>query len=273
MIIARSRVSRPNASANAHNGFEPSPARSVLLHVESDLAFAHLLALDVRRWKEASYAGLATSGAAALALCREAIPDVVLLDLQLDDDMDGFELVAELQKLPRQPRIMVLSACVTPLALLRLATLPIAALISKLSCEPGTLRTAFREVVAGRAYFSSDIGAQFTAFRRASNAFHKILSDRELDLLPLFGAGLDDLQIGDRSGISAQTAKRHRASVLAKLGLHSTPALMRWAAETGFVSYRSGGLRLHRAHSSAPRNAPPSVSLRCVGTLVAVAAS
>jgi len=219
---------------------------SSLLHVESDLALGHLFGLAARKWREARYLGLATAGAEALRRCHEETPDVIILDVQLPD-MDGFELIAALQRLARPPRLIVLTACVTPLALMHLAARPVVGLVSKLSGEPDTLRAAFREVVAGRVFFAPDVRERFTAFRRSGTAFHKILSDRELDLLPLFGAGLDDLQVGERCGISAGTAKRHRATVLAKLGLHSTPALMRWAAQAGFVSYADGALRLHRA--------------------------
>lgn len=227
----------------------PTSSSPTLLHVEGDRTLGHFFAIAAQKWKEISYLGYAPTGAEALEVCRTQSPSIVLMDLQLPD-VDGCELIGALQRIVPAPRTIVLTANVTQLTLLRLAAFPIAGLISKTSCDGETLRTALREIIAGRVYFSAEMKAQTLAFRGAGDAFHKILSDRELELLPLFGAGWDDMQIAERTGISSLTVKRHRATVLAKLDLHSTPALMRWAAQAGFVSYRGGGLRLHSVSAS-----------------------
>lgn len=212
--------------------------------------FGHFFAAEARKWKEVAYLGLAGTGDAAVEHCRTYGAELVLMDLQLPDT-DGCELIARLHRCSPVPRIVVLTANVTQLTLTRLAATPVAGLISKLSCDGITLRTALREAIAGRTYVSEELRAQVAEFRRSRDAFYKILSDRELEVLPFFGAGWDDLQIAERLGISAATVKRHRATVLSKLDLHSTPALMRWAALAGFVSYRAGSLRLHHATDTA----------------------
>ena len=45
----------------------------------------------------------------------------------------------------------------------------------------------------------------------------------------------DDAEVAVRKGISMATVHSHRQRIMAKLDLHRTAELMRWAAEKGFV--------------------------------------
>ncbi len=53
--------------------------------------------------------GEASNGDDAILLCQEKLPDVVFLDIQLQD-MDGFEIASELIKLPKLPKIVFATA-------------------------------------------------------------------------------------------------------------------------------------------------------------------
>ena len=55
------------------------------------------------------------------------------------------------------------------------------------------------------------------------------LTPRETEVLKLIGDGLTTKQIGDRLGISFKTAACHRSRLLAKVGVHETVSLLRWA--------------------------------------------
>jgi len=73
------------------------------------------------------------------------------------------------------------------------------------------------------------------ATRTDPTAFFKILSGRELSMLPLLCQGLTDQQIGEQNSLCPATVKSHRQHIMAKLDLHRTADLIRWAAEKGFV--------------------------------------
>lgn len=53
--------------------------------------------------------GEASNGEDAIALCEEKLPDVVFLDIQLQD-MDGFEIADQLLKFPQVPKIVFITA-------------------------------------------------------------------------------------------------------------------------------------------------------------------
>ncbi len=61
------------------------------------------------QYKDFLVAGEASNGEDALQLCRETLPDIVLLDIQLQD-MTGFEIAADLMELSKTPKIVFVTA-------------------------------------------------------------------------------------------------------------------------------------------------------------------
>jgi DNA-binding NarL/FixJ family response regulator len=54
--------------------------------------------------------GDVADGEAAVAAARELQPDAVLLDIQLGDGPDGFEVARRLSELPHPPRVVLASS-------------------------------------------------------------------------------------------------------------------------------------------------------------------
>jgi DNA-binding NarL/FixJ family response regulator len=230
---------------------------TTLIHIDDDEMLGTLIAHEIECWPEARHLGQATTAAAGLELARSVTPNVVLLDFQLPD-RDGAVLIRELRRLPQPAKIIMVTACNDPLTWLRLSRLPIAGLVWKLNYRGGALRSALAAVASGGTWFPKSVASIMTAQRGAPDALHKIFSPRELDLLPEFGAGESDEAIGVAHGLSALTVKRHRATLLGKLGLHSTPGLMQWAARIGLVTYHHGWVQLHPVNlEDLPPESPP----------------
>jgi DNA-binding NarL/FixJ family response regulator len=61
------------------------------------------------------------------------------------------------------------------------------------------------------------------------------LSSRETDVLRLLAEGFTNRQIAEMLSLSVRTVESHRASVMAKLGLHNRADLARYAAEHGLL--------------------------------------
>ena len=62
------------------------------------------------------------------------------------------------------------------------------------------------------------------------------LTSRELDVLELLVDGLPNRAIGERLGISAETAKFHVASIMGKLGTSNRVETVRQAVRRGLIS-------------------------------------
>jgi DNA-binding NarL/FixJ family response regulator len=100
------------------------------------------------------------------------------------------------------------------------------------------LKLALTELAAGRTYYSKDLVSAITETRRQPDYYLKILSPREIELLPYFGYGWSNERVAVRTGLSPATVRTHHQNILSKLGLHGREELMRWAMKKGFVDFR-----------------------------------
>ena len=60
------------------------------------------------------------------------------------------------------------------------------------------------------------------------------LTPRELQVIELLAAGLDNGTIGRRLGISAKTVRNRVSTIFDKLGVNSRPLAIVWARDAGF---------------------------------------
>ena len=70
-------------------------------------------------------------------------------------------------------------------------------------------------------------------------AFHKLLTQRELEVLHRVTDGQSDQVIGKHLGISAETVAGHRKSIRKKLELHDDRGLVAYGREWGIFGMDS----------------------------------
>ncbi|MEX0330492.1 MAG: response regulator transcription factor [Puniceicoccaceae bacterium] len=184
--------------------------------------------------------GEADSLAAANALSESVEMDLVLLDLDLPDG-DGLRYVD--WQLARRPntRIMVLTAHASNYPVIKLKRSIVMAVLDKKETSGVELQKAFRALEQSRTYYSDSIEEAFMKLVREPEAFYKTLSPREEQMVKLFGQGLSNEEIATDLGLSVATVQGHRRNVMAKVGVRSTPELIIWAIQNGFVRGRQIG--------------------------------
>jgi two-component system response regulator NreC len=214
-------------------------AKPTLFHIEDDPIWVDVVAKILREDAGLTYLGSAATAIEGLeAICSQT-PDIVLLDLILPD-ADGFDVIGYLQRLEVAPRILFLTVRRDEATLFRLREPCVMGMIWKNTFIRDRLPLAISQVIAGRRFFSADLRDAMNSMHSNPNSFYKILSNRELELLPLLGRGHSDAEIAGLAGIKPLTVKSHRDHILSKLGLHKTRDLMRWCAEKGFTSHHKG---------------------------------
>ena len=179
----------------------------------------------------------ARSGRVGLQVAREQKPDVVILELRLPD-MNGFQVAAELAGLRPAPRVLVLTSAAPDIVLSQVALSPIHGFLLKSSAHDTELALALKELLFGRTYFQPAVLIAIAHTRRQPDHFSKILSSRELELVPLFGFGWTHERVARHAGLSPATVRTHHQNILAKLNLHGREELMRWAIKKGFTDFR-----------------------------------
>lgn len=75
--------------------------------------------------------GEAADGKSAVDAVRSLTPDVVLLDVQLGDGIDGFEVARQLAVLPHAPQVVLISSRDEESYASRLAETPVEGFVSK----------------------------------------------------------------------------------------------------------------------------------------------
>lgn len=173
--------------------------------------------------------------------CREAVevilarrPDVVLLDLNLPDG-DGFDVVEQIQASHSNIRILVLSANCSDYTLYRVEKSGVHGFVDKNTQSVSMLRDALTAISDGRCYYSPAFTAAKMERRRDPHSYIKLLTDREREVLALIGQSLTDQEIGLKLGISWKTSETHRGMIIRKLGIPTTPKLIRFAIEIGIT--------------------------------------
>ena len=176
----------------------------------------------------------------ALANLAEARADALLVDINLPDE-DGITLSLEIRKKFPAMRIIILSAECTEYTIFRVRQSGLDGYVDK-NADPDFIHAALDSVLKhGRPYFTSLVREVARQTAQDTQAFTKILTDRESELLPLFGMGHSDTAIAEFKLIAVETVRRHREHTLRKLNLRTLPELVHYCIEKGFLQTRPDG--------------------------------
>ncbi|WP_262059066.1 response regulator [Streptomyces sp. STR69] len=188
--------------------------------------------------------GTAHDGAEAVRVCREQLPDVVLMDVRMPV-MDGIEATARLQG-PDAPRVLVLTTFDLDEHVYDALTAGASGFLLK-DVTAERLFDAVRVVAAGEALLAPAITRRLISeFARQRPRTAPVLTaldaltPRETDVLRLLAEGLSNPELAVRLHVGEETVKTHVSRILSKLGLRDRTQAVVMAYETGLVVPRTG---------------------------------
>jgi len=187
-------------------------------------------------------AGEAADGSQAVDLARRLQPDVVLLDLVMPV-MGGVEAAPRIIEVSPRSRIIILTSFGEEDKLLPAIRAGAQGYLLK-DIPPSELVQAVRAAYLGKVQLHPDIARTLmaaVATREAPPASPAPappdeLTERELEVLRLIAAGLNNRQIADRLVISEKTVKTHVSSILAKLRVEDRTQAAVYALRHGLAS-------------------------------------
>lgn len=164
--------------------------------------------------------GEASSGEEGIALARELLPDVVLMDLVMSG-MDGVEATRRLTAVSPSSRVIVLTSFAEDNKIFpAIKAGAISYLLKDIS--PEDLAEAIYAAQRNEAVLHPDVAArlmqEFSTPRSAENALDQ-LTEREMEVLRLIAQGKSNKEIADALVISEKTVKTHVSNLLSKLHL------------------------------------------------------
>jgi DNA-binding NarL/FixJ family response regulator len=187
----------------------------------------------LRRYPGSIFEGYAL-GREGLAACSPNVPDLLIVDLYLHD-LDGRDVVRELRRREVTPRILAVTAHPDASLPAELVQLGVAGFVDKHSPLEQIERAAQR-VMEGGMFFSASVRPPIPTMPESASlpsASAGVLTEREQEVARLVARGLASKEIGDRLGLSTRTVEKHRARILARLGHHDIPTLVRWCVLRG----------------------------------------
>lgn len=209
-----------------------SPIRVML--VDDHTMVRHGLATFLKIYDDLELVGEADNGEAAIELCGEIMPDVILMDLIMPK-LDGVEATQAIRsKYPQVQVIALTSFKDEELINKALKAGAIGYLIKNVSAEE--LAQAIRNACKGRATLSPEVTQVMveSASQPPKPGFD--LTQRECEILVLLVEGLNNTQIAGRLTVSPSTVKTHVSNILSKLGVSSRTEAAALALRIGLVS-------------------------------------
>ena len=193
------------------------PIRVVL--VDDHTMVRRGLATFLKVFDDLELAGEAASGEAAIELCGQVLPDVILMDLMMPG-MDGATATRIIrQKYPKVQVIALTSFKEEQVVQSALQAGAIGYLLKDVSADE--LARAIHAAHSGRATLSPEAAQALVNAANQPPVPGQDLTERERVVLALMVEGLNNTQIAGRLVVSPSTIKTHVSHILSKLGVAS----------------------------------------------------
>ena len=181
----------------------------------------------------------AADGLDALRLIEEHQPDLVIVDIGMPK-LNGIEVAARSQKLPKPPAVIVLSMHSDESYIIRALAAGARAYLLKDATDEDLI-PAVRNVAAGRPFFSPVVTSLLvedyvrTLQKRGLTDSYHLLTDREKEVLHLLSEGRSNKEVATLLDVGLSTIETHRANLMQKLNLHNTAEIVLYAVRKGLI--------------------------------------
>lgn len=190
--------------------------------------------------KDMTVVAEASSGREAIAIAARVHPDVIVMDLAMDD-IDGIAATRQITASEPHPRVLVLTMHDEAEYLAEALKAGAAGYLVK-SAAHEELVDAVRTVAYGDVYVRPVAGHVLAQRLRNTDRatrdrtlFEK-LTNRERDVLRLVAEGYTAPGIGEQLAISPKTVDTYRQRINEKLGLTARPDYVRFALRLGLLT-------------------------------------
>jgi len=179
----------------------------------------------------------AKNGREAVALARSERPDLVMMDISMQE-LNGIEATAQILAESPRTRVLILSMHTTEDFVRRALRAGAVGYLIKDSA-PLELKMAIEAIMRGEHYISSRVSGHVVSgmIDPAAGTQSSIeqLTPRQREILQLIAAGKSTKEIAFALEISVKTAETHRAGLMDRLDIHDVAGLVLYAVRNRLV--------------------------------------
>jgi DNA-binding NarL/FixJ family response regulator len=209
---------------------ERGPIR--VLIADDHPTFRDGLKLMIDAADDVEVAGEATTGAEAVVLATELVPDAILMDLQMPE-LNGIEATRQITAANPDIGVVVLTMFEDDDSVFAAMRAGARGYLLKGAQRDDILR-AVRAIGSGEAIFGPAIAARLIDFFNATpRTLFPELTDREREILALIAAGKSNSAIADELVLSLKTVRNHVSNIFNKLQVADRAAAIEKAREAG----------------------------------------
>ncbi|MCP4132089.1 MAG: response regulator transcription factor [bacterium] len=197
----------------------------------------HGISKLIEEEKEIEVCGEAENVKEALEVISNIQPDIAIIDINFDDELNGIDLVKAINERFPDVLTLVLSIHKESTYAERAIRAGAKGYISK-NEAPKKIVDAIKCVIEGELFISKDISDRIIGkilhknlTKEGDDEFIDGLSNRELEIFELIGNGLESREIAYQLNISQHTIETHRRNIKKKLGLKTNSDLIKTAAQ------------------------------------------
>jgi DNA-binding NarL/FixJ family response regulator len=198
---------------------------------------AELLALD----RNYTLVGQCGEGQAALQMCLDLKPDLLVLDAKLPG-LNGVELLRRAAKSLPAMRVLVFSGQENPVIVRQMLEAGAHGFVEK-TAGFSEFKKGLAAIALGCTYFGPAIAnvLKSVVANPESGDSPDFLTTREREVLQLVAEGHSTKGIASKLGISAKTVDNHRTNLMRKLNIHDVASLTRHALGQGLLADKGHG--------------------------------
>lgn len=180
--------------------------------------------------------GQAANGNDGAALVIKEKPDVVLMDLMMENG-SGIDATRAITNAKANTRIIILTSFYDDKQVFPAIEAGAFSYLLKTS-SASEIVTAIKKAAQGENVIEPKVaGKMMSTFRAASNKPHDELTERELEVLICIGNGMTNQEISEKLYIGIKTVKTHVSNVLGKLGVNDRTQAAVYVHRNNLISY------------------------------------
>ena len=207
----------------------------LLLADDHDVVRAGLRAV-LEKHKGWTVCGEAANGNDVVKLVSQLDPDVVVLDLEMND-WDGVSVTRRIKEDHPRTEVLIFTMYDNEWLIRELLSAGAVGFVLK-SEGVSSLTKAIESALLHKPFFTPRASETLLKSLRTSKGKRSMsssLTPRERQIVRLLANGSSNKEVAHSLGISAKTVETHRAAIMRKLGLNSIVSLVRYAVRERFI--------------------------------------